>query len=260
VTAKLLAFLRSAFAGIGAVGVILIALGFLFFAGEAREAVRGVCEAQGIGRVAKAACILIGAPERAGEAQTGKETPASKKADDLDVPTAPDRPANTPAKVAAKKPRPKDTGKLEREYGVDLDLDGMIDHRLPEIVGQKPAKPPEQATLLKEKEFTVRGRSTARVAALWLSSGSVDLRMAPADRWNWLHEVRYRVALDLGSSFRPNGSGELAIDWTPARFGPIYPTLGLYAARFDSNQGKLTDVGARLAIELHCSGLWRCKP
>lgn len=273
---QMLASARNVLAGLGAVGLVALALGLWFLSGElralldpagavggplpdtrrARKAERVVetCTDPRTGATAPLVVLELG-----GRAQKGASADygvALAGADDKVAPSAASEPE------AGKSPQSASEGRSGW-------FRGLFGRQAPEepVASDEVEKEavPLYDLLAESKVGPILGRR--KVGAFRnRRTGDVEQRLSRGKFVEWVHLIRWRAALDVDD---PRRNFESTVEWTPARLGPVYLGLEAYyrqipaeatrAGGIDYLEGNRADGGARLTLSLYCRSLTDCR-
>lgn len=256
------AWFTRAFAVLGVAGVVAIAVGTLFAAGEIRNGFRAACSRSDAGWLTRRACDLFNVvPTLTDKPVELQDTDEAERADRHVAGEG-----ETGQGLEILDLKQKDLAELERLLGRDLDGDGKVGRVTPR--GDRPLESFGAGELLfvdKQVPRTPRGGRVVGTAPA--EGGKIRLDVIPNEvpGHEWLHEIEWRLSGELPVNGKKLGDElELSLRWTSGRWGWFYVDGEPYVRRLSALDRQLLqkdfDWGARGALSLRCRGLFRCRP
>lgn len=252
-----------ALSALGIVGVVAIAVGSLFAAGEIRSGLRAACSSRDAGWLTRRACDLFNVvPTLTDKPVELQDTDEAERADRHVAGEG-----ETGQGLEILDLKQKDLAELERLLGRDLDGDGQVGRVTP-----RSERPPLESfgageLLFVDKQVPRAPRGGRVVGTAPAAGGAVRVDLIPGEvpGSEWLHQVEYRLSGDLPVNGHELGDGlELSARWTPRRQGWVYLDGELWGAQLSEVEqqifGKEYDWGVRAGLSLKCRGLFRCRP
>lgn len=271
---RALAIAKTAAAALGTAGMIALALGLLFAAGEIREGVRAACSAPTAGWLTRSACRAFGVQKLTPtETVRLEDTKDAREAERVVAP-----PCTTGQGLEQLVLEDDALRQVEHELGRDVDGDGTTGTVRPQAEriaaakrggagGQeKGAAPPAGEIVLARKEVPPLPRGGTATATAPAAGGAVHIYITPAKvpTSEWLHELELAGEIGLPIDGRTFGD-ELRLEgeWRFRRWRAVRIGLKGWVERPREEIRLLLgdDVltGAVLRLSVLCRGLGDCE-
>lgn len=272
---RAVAIAKTAAAALGTAGLVLVALGLLFAAGELREGVRAACSAPTAGWLTRSTCRVFGVEKLTPVGPIRLEdTEDAREAERVVAP-----PCTTGQGLEHLVLEDDDLEQLEHELGRDVDGDGATGTVRPQAEriaaakrggagGQEKgaAPPPTGELVLARKEVPPLPRGGTATATAPAAGGAVEIDLTPAavPTSEWLHELELAGEVGLPIDGRTFGD-ELRLEgeWRFRRWRAVRVGIKGWVERPREEVRLLLgdDVltGAVLRFSVLCRGLGDCE-